>query len=225
MHANLVWLKSDWTLNSLLKFCSKCFLLVDAWENLWVFQGFPVCASSKEPCCQCRRHKRHGFDPCLGKIPWKRTWQPTPAFLPGESWIKDPGRLQSRGLQRVRHNQSDLPHTYILKLKNTHTLLIDKKHRGYWISYNFWMFLFPKHIVWDYRLHFLILSHKIYSLLSSLKTFTMTKYSLLCQHKLFFPSEWSTWEFFPWDGTVHVYAVTQLCLILCNPMDCGFQLY
>ena len=33
----------------------------------------------------CRRHKRHGFDPWVGKIPWRRAWQPTPVFLPGES--------------------------------------------------------------------------------------------------------------------------------------------
>ena len=26
-----------------------------------------------------------GFDPWVGKIPWRRAWQPTPAFLPGES--------------------------------------------------------------------------------------------------------------------------------------------
>jgi len=25
------------------------------------------------------------FDPCVGKIPWRRAWQPTPVFLPGES--------------------------------------------------------------------------------------------------------------------------------------------
>ena len=30
---------------------------------------------------QCRRP---GFDPWVGKIPWRRKWQPTPAFLPGE---------------------------------------------------------------------------------------------------------------------------------------------
>ena len=28
--------------------------------------------------------KRHGFDPWVGKIPWRRKWQPTPVFLPGE---------------------------------------------------------------------------------------------------------------------------------------------
>ena len=42
-------------------------------------------ASGKEPACQCRRHKRCGFNPWVGKIPWKRAWQPTPVFLPGES--------------------------------------------------------------------------------------------------------------------------------------------
>ena len=31
---------------------------------------------------QCRRH---GFYPWVGKIPWRRKWQRTPVFLPGES--------------------------------------------------------------------------------------------------------------------------------------------
>ena len=45
-----------------------------------------------------------GFDPWVGKIPWRRAWQPTPAFLPGESpWTEEPGRLQSMELQRVGH--------------------------------------------------------------------------------------------------------------------------
>ena len=61
--------------------------------------GFPGGSSGKEPTCQCRRHKRHGFhssvgclqcgrpgfDPWLGKILWRRKWHPTPVFLPGES--------------------------------------------------------------------------------------------------------------------------------------------
>ena len=38
----------------------------------------------------------------FGKIPWKRAWQPTLVFLPGESsWTEEPGGLQPRGLQRV----------------------------------------------------------------------------------------------------------------------------
>ena len=41
--------------------------------------------SSKESACQCRRHKRHRFDPWIGKTPWSRKWQPTSVFLPGKS--------------------------------------------------------------------------------------------------------------------------------------------
>ena len=47
--------------------------------------GFRGGASGKEPVCHCRTHKRCGFDPCVGKIPWRRAWQSTPVFLPGES--------------------------------------------------------------------------------------------------------------------------------------------
>ena len=41
--------------------------------------------SGKELACQCRRLKRCGFDPWVRKIPWRRKWQPTSVFLPGES--------------------------------------------------------------------------------------------------------------------------------------------
>ena len=46
--------------------------------------GFPGGASGKEPTCQCRRCKRRGFSTWVGKIPWRRTWPPTPVSLPGE---------------------------------------------------------------------------------------------------------------------------------------------
>ena len=36
------------------------------------------------------------FDPWVGKMPWRRKWQPTPFFLPGEPpWTEEPGRLYS----------------------------------------------------------------------------------------------------------------------------------
>ena len=34
---------------------------------------------------QCRRLRRPRFNPWVGKIPWRRAWQPTPVFFPGES--------------------------------------------------------------------------------------------------------------------------------------------
>ena len=44
----------------------------------------PRCHSDKEPACSAG-DMRHMFDPWGGKIPWRRAWQPTPVFLPGES--------------------------------------------------------------------------------------------------------------------------------------------
>ena len=38
-------------------------------------------AQTVKICPQCRKP---GIDPCVRKIPWKREWQPTPVFLPGE---------------------------------------------------------------------------------------------------------------------------------------------
>ena len=52
------------------------------WSNFWAFPGG---INSKEAACQCRRCKRCGFDPWVGKIPWRKAWQLTLIFLPGES--------------------------------------------------------------------------------------------------------------------------------------------
>ena len=45
---------------------------------------FPNCnwLSGKESACQ---YRTHGFNPWVRKIPWRRIWQPTAIFLPGES--------------------------------------------------------------------------------------------------------------------------------------------
>ena len=37
----------------------------------------------KKYACYCSRHRRFGLDPWVRKIPWRRNWQPTPVFLPG----------------------------------------------------------------------------------------------------------------------------------------------
>ena len=54
-------------------------------EELQCLRGFPGDTSGKEPNGQCRRCKRCGFDPWVGKIPWRRAWQPTPVSLPREN--------------------------------------------------------------------------------------------------------------------------------------------
>ena len=55
------------------------------WDWVVTSSGFPGGSTSKEFTCQCRRCKRPGFHPWVRKIPWRRAWQPTPVFSPGES--------------------------------------------------------------------------------------------------------------------------------------------
>ena len=47
--------------------------------------GFTGGASNKESTCQCRRHKKCGFNLWVGKILWRRKWPATPVFLLGKS--------------------------------------------------------------------------------------------------------------------------------------------
>ena len=71
--------------------------------------GLPGGASGQEPAYQFRRHKIHGFDPYVGRIPWRRAWKSTSVFLPVESqWTEEPSGLHSIGSHRVRHDWSNL---------------------------------------------------------------------------------------------------------------------
>ena len=48
--------------------------------------------------------KRHGFDPWVGKIPWRRAQQPTAVLLPGESH----GQRSLVGYSPRGHKESDM---------------------------------------------------------------------------------------------------------------------
>ena len=57
-------------------FCPHLMKFLTGHKN----QGLPRWLG-KEFVYQCRKH---GLDPCVGKIPWRRKWQPTVVFLPGK---------------------------------------------------------------------------------------------------------------------------------------------
>ena len=69
--------------------------LGQSWEDcLWwtlLLLDFPGGSDGKSIWLQCWRP---GFDPWVGKIPWRRKWQPTPVFLPGKyrGWRNLAGR-------------------------------------------------------------------------------------------------------------------------------------
>ena len=87
--------------------------------------GFPDGSVGKESACNARDHikcRRPGFSPWVGKIPWWRTWKPTPVFLPGKlrsllgysSWgckeldmteVTQHIRMQERNREELRNTQ------------------------------------------------------------------------------------------------------------------------
>ena len=49
--------------------------------------------------------KRHGFDPWVGKIPWRRGMATHSSILAWKiPWTAEPSRLKAIGLQRVGHD-------------------------------------------------------------------------------------------------------------------------
>ena len=88
--------------------------------NIYFTLGFAGSTSGKEPACQCRKRKRKGFNPWVGKMPWRRKWQPTPVSLPGES----------RG-QRRRESCSPWVARNQTRLK-PHSTYTHNQYRNYW---------------------------------------------------------------------------------------------
>ena len=63
-----------------------------------------------------RRHKRHVFNPWVGKNPWRGTWQSTSVFLPGASH----GHRSLMGYGQWGHKELDMTevtaqHTLVLR--------------------------------------------------------------------------------------------------------------
>ena len=89
---------------------SKDIVCIPRWETRTLPQASPIVSfgcyfpvSVSGICLQCRRPR---FNPWVGKSPWRRKWQTTPIFLPGESqWTEKPGGPQATRSQRVGHNR------------------------------------------------------------------------------------------------------------------------
>ena len=65
--------------------------------------GFPGGAVVKYPPANAEDTRDNGSDPWVGKIPWRRKWQPTPVFLP----IKSHGKQSLVGYSPQGHKESD----------------------------------------------------------------------------------------------------------------------
>ena len=73
-------------------------------------RAFPGGASGKEPPCQCRRCRRPGFNPWVGKIPWRRKWQSTPVFFLENPMDRGAWRATVHGVTQSQTRLSDYHH-------------------------------------------------------------------------------------------------------------------
>ena len=99
--------------------------------------GFLGGASGTEPTWKCRRHR---FDPCIRKIPWRREWLPTPVFWSGEfhgqslcpsPWDRKELDMTERLTHRPPMPRKGAWTLKILYMKKKLWTLLNKKH-GIW---------------------------------------------------------------------------------------------
>ena len=91
----IIMMVNDYTMLIITRLCAKPFVEIDSFNALW-----PSCMGH----LQC---ERPGFDPWVGKIPWRRERLPTPVF-----WPREFHGLYSPWGSRVRHNWEIFTFTY-----------------------------------------------------------------------------------------------------------------
>ena len=101
---------------------------LSVWSLSLSLLGFLGSAVGRESACQCRRHKRCGFHPWVGKIPWRRKWQPTPVLLPGKShgWrsLGSYSHRVSKSQTRLSSTQTHVPSIVLSALPVLSLLLL-----------------------------------------------------------------------------------------------------
>ena len=80
--------------------------------------GLPGRLSDKESAGQCRRLELYLW---VEKTPWSWKWQPTPVFLPGQSYERSLASYSPWDCKRVGHNWTTKQQTFIHSLTPSHT--------------------------------------------------------------------------------------------------------
>ena len=104
-----------------------------------LLRGLSLWLSGKVSACKAgdvkknNNNRRRGFDPWVRKIPWRRKWQLTPVFLPGESHgQRSMVGYSPWGCKRVRH---DLVTAYNIITKNIPPLMPEHVNNMTWFSF------------------------------------------------------------------------------------------
>ena len=85
------------------------------WGFLWWLRWYVICLQWGRP----------GFDPWIGKIPWRKEWQPTPVFLPeefhGQKSLVSYSPWDCKELDKIERLTQACVHTRAHARTHTHT--------------------------------------------------------------------------------------------------------
>ena len=146
-------------------------------------------ASQSVVWLQCRRP---GFDPWVGKIPWRRKWQPTPIFLPGESQGQRSLGGYSLWVARVRHDwvTKHTAHTYIhIHIRSDQSLSRVRLFATLWIA--------------AHRAFLSITNSRSSLRLTSIESGMPSSHLILCRPPLLLPPIRPSISLFQWVNSSH----------------------
>ena len=116
-------------LETLVQFLGREDPLEKGWASCSSIPGLPLWLSWQRICLQCGRP---GFDPWIGKIPWRRERLPTPVFWPREfhglysPWghkESDMTEQLSLSLEKLQSTRIKNPGRFLIGKKTVRTLL------------------------------------------------------------------------------------------------------
>ena len=102
----MTWLTCIYTVNSISYFKIRIFTILTCLPFVIAYKGLPRWLNWERICLQCGRPR---FNLWVGKIPWRRKWQPTLLFLPGKPHGQRNLVGYSIGVTRVRYNLANKP--------------------------------------------------------------------------------------------------------------------
>ena len=105
--------------------------------------------SGKKSICQCKRHKRLGFEPWVGKLLWRRKWQLTAVFLPGKChaqrslmgcspWGHKESEMTEHTHTHTRDDHETIEHNFFLSSPKYDAI---NNQRSQKIMLEFWLYL------------------------------------------------------------------------------------
>ena len=120
LRIKILW-ESAWYMADALPGTERCLQMCAGWMDGWMDDWMDGWLAG----CQCRRNERCRFDPWVGKIPYRRKWQPTLVFFPEEfhgqrilvgcsSWGGKESDRTAQSSLRLTSIESVMPSSYLI---------------------------------------------------------------------------------------------------------------